>query len=262
MVGDTAGRRGRRAKYERQAHIVARLRAAPALRVLDLATESQVSSETIRRDLAELDRRGLINRTFGGAIGLLNVEPALNERQGLLVSERQRIAATAVARIRPRDIVMIGGGATTLHVARCMASDCLEITVITHAFSIATALASNPRITILMLPGEYHRDEGIVVGADTIDALSRFHANLAIVGASGLTSEGINDASVAAGRVYGMMVRRASETLVVADHSKFDRPSLTVFGEWSNKITLVTDAPLPSQLRAILERARATVIVA
>ena len=257
-----AKRRGRRQKHERQAYIVARLRAVPALRVLDLAGELQVSSETIRRDFADLDRRGLINRTFGGAVGLMTVEPALNERQGLMVLERQRIAAAAVARIKPRDIVMIGGGATTLHVARRMASDCEAITVITHAFSIVTALASNSRITILMLPGEYHRHEGIVVGADTIDALARFHANVAIVGASGLTPEGINDASFAAGRVYGTMIRRASDTLVVADHTKFERPSLTVFGEWSATTTLITDVPPPSPMLSVLERAGARMIIA
>ncbi|WP_191058807.1 DeoR family transcriptional regulator, partial [Geminicoccus harenae] len=55
------------AKSRRQQAIVAALRAAPALRIAELAAEFRVSTETIRRDLDELDQAGLIARTYGGA---------------------------------------------------------------------------------------------------------------------------------------------------------------------------------------------------
>ncbi len=239
MDGETGRRSG---KTGRQEQIIADLRLYPAMRVGELADRLGVSAETIRRDLAELDERGLINRTYGGAMRPVVYEPGLAEREGLMIAERQRIAATAAGEIAHNDILMIGGGATTLHFAHRIAAVQQPLTVITHAFSIAMALSVNPLIKILMLPGQYDGREGLIHGADTIDALQHFRANTAVLGASGLTVEGPNDAAVGPGLIYGAMMRRAARTLVLADHSKFDRPSLTVYGPWSSLVTLISDA--------------------
>ena len=242
----------RLSKSDRQARIVAELRATPSLRVNELAERLGVSTETVRRDLAELDERGLIARTYGGAMRPVAFEPALAEREGLLVGERERIAAAAVKLVKPNDILMIGGGATTLHFARRLAAERNHLTVITHALSIAVALATNPTHKVLMLPGQYDGREGLIHGPDTIDALQRYHANGAFLGASGLTPEGPNDAGVGPGLIYGAMMRRASETAILADATKFDRPSLVVFGPWSPAVTLVSDREPAGELAAAL----------
>lgn len=231
----------RQTKSERQARIVAELRAAPALRVNDLADRLDVSTETVRRDFTELEERGLINRTYGGAMRPMSLEPALAEREQLMVAERERIASRAVQLVDDTDILMIGGGATTLHFARRLAAERNHLTIITHAFSIAAALATNPLHKVLMLPGQYDGREGLISGPDTIDALQKYRATRAFLGASGVTEEGPSDASVGPGLIYGAMMRRSAETCVLADHSKFDKPSLTVYGNWSSSVTLVTD---------------------
>ena len=82
----------RLSKSDRQARIVAELRASPTLRVNELGRHARRFDETVRRDLAELDERGLINRTYGGAMRPMSFEPALAEREGLMVAERERIA--------------------------------------------------------------------------------------------------------------------------------------------------------------------------
>lgn len=257
----TPGRQPR-GKAGRQRQIVADLRLYPAIRVGELAVRLGVSTETIRRDLAELDGRGLISRTYGGAMRPVVFEPGLAEREGLMVAERQRIAAAAAGQIERNDILMIGGGATTLHFAKQVAALDLPLTVITHAFSIAMALAANPLVRVLMLPGEYDSREGLIHGAETVEALQRFRANKAFLGASGLTVEGPNDAAMGPGQVYGAMMRRASRTLVLADHSKFDRPSLMVYGPWSAAVTLVSDAAPAGDLAAALAEGGTAVLMA
>jgi len=245
----------RLSKSDRQARIVAELRATPSLRVNELSDRLGVSTETVRRDLAELDERGLISRTYGGAMRPIAFEPALAEREGLMLAERERIAAAAVQLVKPNDILMIGGGATTLHFARRLAAERNHVTVITHAFSIAMALATNPTHKVLMLPGQYDGREGLIHGPETIDALQRYRANRAVLGASGLTAEGPSDASAGPGLIYGAMMRRSSETLILADHTKFDRPSLAVYGTWSAATTLVSDAAPVGELASALAAA-------
>ena len=249
-------------KAHRQDRILAELRAAPALRINDLAARLAVSTETVRRDLAELGGAGLINRTYGGAMRPVAFEPGLAVREGLMVAERVRIAVRAVALIEPNDILMIGGGATTLHFARRLAVVHHHITVITHAFSIAVALAANPTHKVLMLPGQYDGREGLIHGPDTIDALQRFRANKAFLGASGLTTEGPNDAGIGPGLTYGAMMRRSARTVILADHSKFDVPSLTVYGAWSPAMVLVSDRPPLGELARAMALAGSEVLVA
>lgn len=252
----------KQSKSERQARIVAELRAAPALRVNELADRLAVSAETVRRDFAELEERGLINRTYGGAMRPMSLEPALAEREQLMVEERERIAARAVQLVEDNDILMIGGGATTLHFARRLSAERNHLTIITHAFSIAAALASNPLHKVLMLPGQYDGREGLISGPDTIDALQRYRASKAFLGASGITPEGPSDAGLGPSLIYGAMMRRSAETVILADHSKFNRTSLVVYGEWSKGMTLVSDRPVTSGLQSHLQDRNTDVIVA
>ncbi len=249
-------------KSDRQRLILTELRRSPALRVQELARRLEVSSETVRRDLAELDQAGLVARTYGGAMRPVPHEPALAERIGLMTAERERIAEAAAARVTEGDIVMIGGGATTLHVARRLAAVVERLTVITHAPSIAQALAVNPGHRILMLPGLYDGREGLIHGPDTVEALARFRANLAILGASGLTSEGPHDAALGPAMVYGAMMRRATRSMIVADHSKFDRPSLALYGAWSPRVTLVSDRAPEGELAAAIAAMASEIVVA
>ena len=249
-------------KSDRQARIVIELRSAPTLRVNELAALLDVSTETVRRDLTELDDRGLINRTYGGAMRPMSVEPALAEREKLMVAERERIAAAAVKLVEPNDILMIGGGATTTIFARRLAAERDHLTVITHAFSIAVALASNPFHKVLMLPGQYDSREGLIHGPDTIEALQRYRASKAFLGASGLTVEGPSDAGVGPGLIYGAMMKRSTETVVLADHTKFGRPSLSVYGPWSSQLLLVSDQEPDGDLRNAITRAGARSLLA
>ena len=209
-----------------------------------------------------MSERGLINRTYGGAMRPMSLEPAIAEREQLLVAERERIANAAIRLVEDNDILMIGGGATTLHFARRLSAERNHLTIITHAFSIAAALAANPLHKVLMLPGQYDGREGLITGPDTIDALQKYRASKAILGASGLTTEGPSDAGVGPGLIYGAMMRRSADTVILADHTKFGRPSLTVYGQWSGSVALVTDQHPTPELGAVLRASNVTVIVA
>lgn len=262
----TEGSGGRRvarlSKPARQERILAGMRGSATLRVGDLAADLDVSTETIRRDLHELQERGLLSRTYGGAVPPFAGEPAVSERHGLLVPEREAIAAAAAGFLRPREVVAIGAGATTTHVARRVAATCRDLTVITHSFSVAAALGANPTIEVIMCPGRYNAREGMMVGAETLDFLQSYHVNRAILGVSGLTPEGLADAEAPAAWVYKAMMNRAAETLIVADHAKFDVPALAIWARIPDIRRLVTDRAPDGALGRALERGQVEVTVA
>lgn len=249
-------------KQTRQRRIVDELAFQPSLRVSDLAEKLHVSTETVRRDLDELTKQGLIGRTYGGAVAKQSMqEPGLNERHHMLVDERQRIAKSAVQELAGSKHFMIGSGATTVHVAKRMAYEMNNITVLTHSFGVATALSMNPTIRIFMAPGQYYAREGAMHGGQTIRYLQGFKADWAIVGASGLDTEGGSDAVIEAGEVYAEMIQRSTRAMITADHSKYGETFAAQYASWKSIDMLVSDQDPPDTIAKALEQATVRTVI-
>ncbi len=242
----------RYAKGARQQRIIDALTSVPTLRLNELVDMLGVSNETIRRDLRELHERGLIGRTYGGAVRTFVAEPALAERLRLMTEEREAIAAAVSAVVAPNEVLLIGGGATTLHVARRLARDHRSLTVVTHSLDIVAALGANAGITVICTPGQYDAREGLLVGHETVAFLRSFGAHRAILRATGLTEEGMSNAEVNAGAVYSAMMACSMRTFVVADHTKFGVRALKLYGAWGRTVELVADRlPEPNIVEAL-----------
>jgi DeoR/GlpR family transcriptional regulator of sugar metabolism len=245
-------------KKQRQDGILDALRRSPTMRISELAQFFDVSNETIRRDLEEMSQSGLINRTYGGAIAArpLGAEAGWSERYNKLSREREQIAVTAVRMVQPGEVIMVDSGATTLHFARRLASEAREITLITNSYAIAMAAANNSSINVISCPGTYDRHEGGVVGPDTIAFLGRFNANRVMIGASGLTREGPNEAHMGSAAVKRAMLERAQSRVLLVDHSKFNQASVEVVCPLNGIDCVVTDQPPTGDLATALTRAR------
>lgn len=247
-------------KTKRHARILSVLDTNPTIRVNELAGELGVSTETVRRDLAELDETGRIRRTYGGAVRTKTFEPALAERSKLHVAARERIARLAVDRIGDADSLFIGGGATTLHFARALRGINRRLTVLTPAFSIATELSINPLIQVLSLPGIVEPKEGLVYGAETLKCIKQFRTPITVTGASGVDEHGMSEALLVAAQVYAAMIEAADQALILADASKFDKRSLQEIVGWGNRTCLISDTAPPPPLLQAIRRAGATAI--
>lgn len=249
-------------KTARQRQILATLDGAPSLRVAELAQRLGVSTETIRRDLDAMTQAGLLNRTYGGAVRPLGSEPAVAERQGMFVAERQRIAAATIPLLAGARVLILGSGSTIVHVAHEVAARMHDIMVVTHSFGVTTALAANPSIKILLLPGEYNATEGTVLGGNAVAFLQNLYADATVLGASGLTAEGPNDALPESAAVYAAMAARGARTIITADHSKFNRVFTARYAAWRQVAHLVTDAPPDGPLAWGLEDEGVGVVLA
>jgi DeoR/GlpR family transcriptional regulator of sugar metabolism len=244
-------------KLQRRERIVAELRANPTVRVAALARAFGVSTETVRRDLDALCESGLVSRTYGGAaLPAIGVEPSLAERQRALTGERERIARRAFELLAPREVIMVDCGSTTWHLARRLAIESLPLTVVTNSLGIASTLAANPAIRVVVCPGDYAAGEGGTFGPDTLAFLRRFHADKAVIGAGGLTAEGPTEVRPEAAWVKRVMLERARRRIVVVDHSKFEQARYEVVCPLAEIDDLVTDCQPPPELNRAIRAAR------
>lgn len=249
-------------KTLRQEQILDALERNPTKRVNTLAKDLGVSTETVRRDLAELDESGQIARTYGGAVRTVEFEPALAERLKLHIEEREKIACEAVAHIGDAQSLFIGGGATTLHFSRALRSIDRKITVLTATFSIAIELAANPLIEVVSLPGIVEPKEGLVCGPDTVDHIARYKVSAAIMGASAIDQTGASEALLSAAQVYTAMIKHSDQSIILADSSKFGMRSLQSILNWNSATTLITNQPPSAHLRDSIESYGTTILVA
>jgi DeoR family transcriptional regulator, glycerol-3-phosphate regulon repressor len=232
----------RTGKSRRQDLILAELRVNRTIRVSDLAEKFGTSTETIRRDLDEMKAAELLNRTHGGATSLpMGHEPSLFEREQMFLAERKRIGARIVATLNPNDVVMLDNGTTTIEAAKAMSIRQAPLTVITNSYAIAAILGSNSLVRVIMPPGEFSAVDAEVNGFETNEFVRRFNANIFITGASGVTPGGPADANLAAAQLKRTMISRSHRTVLLVDHSKFERYALETVCPWRDIGTVVTD---------------------
>jgi DeoR/GlpR family transcriptional regulator of sugar metabolism len=251
-------------KALRQQQIMAELANSPIVRISQLAERFGVSTETARRDIEELSQRGVIDRTYGGAATrYIGFQPAVSERDRHAVDERRRIGHAAAALVKPGDVVMIDSGSTTTQFARALAGTLSgPITVLTNSLSVATTLVDIPSVRVILCPGDLNGRERGNYGADTVSYIGRYYADLAFIGASGLTVDGPTDVESRACSIKRAMVDRARQTLLLVDSSKFDQKHLEVVCPLSRISELITDAAPKGRLAKAIAQVGMTVRIA
>jgi DeoR/GlpR family transcriptional regulator of sugar metabolism len=252
----------RTGKSRRQDLILAELRIGRTIRVSELAQKFGTSTETIRRDLDEMKAADLLSRTHGGASLPMGFEPSLFERKQMFMAERKRIGEKVVSALSPNDVVMMDTGTTTLEVAGAMTIRPIPLTVITNSYAAATILGANLLARVIMPPGEFSAAEAGVVGSETNAFVQRFNANVCITGASGMTPEGPADTNLDAARLKRTMISRAHKTILVADHSKFEKYALETVCPWNAIGTIVTDRTPAGPFLEIFEAHNIALVVA
>ncbi|MCG7361274.1 DeoR/GlpR family DNA-binding transcription regulator [Roseomonas sp. ACRSG] len=242
-------------KAARHAAILEALSTDPTVRISTLAEDFGVSTETVRRDIEALSARGVVRRTYGGAsVSHPASQPRLSEREQLLVAERSRIGHAAAALVEEGMVVMLDAGSTTTHFARALAGRGIRATLLTNSLDAALAAGVSDALRVLVAPGELSAVERGLYGPETAAFLRRFHVDMSVIGASGLTEEGPCEAESRAAWVKRAMLERAPRRLLLVDSSKFGRVFLEQICPPEQITDLVTEAHPPVPLAAALGR--------
>ncbi|MFI6703768.1 DeoR/GlpR family DNA-binding transcription regulator [Streptomyces sp. NPDC050509] len=241
LPGPAAGPERLRAA-DRRALILRMVAADGTAAVEELARTLAVTPSTIRRDLAQLTEQGKLARTYGGAITPGHTpEPSLNQRSGLAVAEKDRIARWAAARIAHGDTVILDAGTTTGRLAHHVRGRS-ELTVITNGLTTLVELAEADGVEVITLAGTLRHVSHGFVGPLAELTLSRLTADKVFLGADGLDAKlGICEASLQQTSLKELMAARGAELYVLADSSKFGQRPFTAWAPLDRAWTLVTD---------------------
>lgn len=251
---------------ERQEAIASQVIAQGRASVAELAHAYDVTTETVRRDLAVLDRAGLVRRVHGGAVpvrALHIVEPGVDEREITRADHKEAIARAATEFLPlPGATVLFDAGTTTARVAAMLPPD-RELVVVTNAVPIAARLAAMPSITLQLLGGRVRGLTEAAVGDPALRALDTMRVDIAFIGTNGISvRHGLSTPDSDEAAVKRAMVRCANYVVVVADSSKVGREEFVSFAPIDKVDALVTDSEISESDRAELTEQGVEVVVA
>ena len=235
-------------KKERLQWILEKINVKGVITVNDIIKDLGVSDMTVRRDLDELDKEGLLIRIHGGAqsIDTPKVKPKYEksntEKQELQIEEKRAIAKFASQFIQDGETVFIGPGTTLEHFAHELIAK--NIRVVTNSLSVFTILNQNKSTDLILPGGEYRDITGAFVGSLTANYLQNLKFSKAFVSANGVFGDSVATYSENEGEIQRIALDNAFEKFLLVDHEKFNKYDFYDFYNVSKIDHLVTDSSI------------------
>lgn len=207
-------------KQARQNYIVEIIAKKGQVSVADLSNQLQVSTDTIRRDLTELENQGLAQKSHGGAVGF-NVPVMARRGRNMLLPEVKKQLGQYVANLIPSgSTLFLDSGSTLMAVASFIQG---PMKIITTSLDIAAHFSDRHDIQLILLGGEWDPQQRLFAGSATLSMLGRYCADIAILGACALhPTLGLSATQEADCDVKRAMLANSQVHWVVADSTKLN----------------------------------------
>jgi DeoR family transcriptional regulator, glycerol-3-phosphate regulon repressor len=251
-----------RSVHLRQSKIVDLVRVQGFVSIDTLAQNFMVTPQTIRRDINDLSKKGLVQRYHGGAglpSSIENVE--YTTRKMFSLAGKIQIARMVARHIPNEASLFLDIGTTTEEVAKALL-DHDRLRIITNNLNIAVILSENERFEVIVTGGAVRgRDRGLT-GEATIDFIRQFKTDYGIISVSGIDADGtLLDFDYHEIRVGQAIIENARKVFLVADHTKFGRQAMVRLCNIRDVHALFTDRMPPEAMCEMLTAADVTVYV-
>jgi DeoR family fructose operon transcriptional repressor len=249
-------------QLERREQIMQRLVREGRVDVAELAETFDVTSETIRRDLTDLERERLVRRVHGGAIPWrgASLVPRLEVRESSNVDEKRRIAAAAARELPVSGSVIIDSGSTALHLADVMDRE-RDLTVITNSIPIIRSLALTDQPEVIVLGGALERKTMAMVDETGVGMLRDITVDVLFFGCDGMSPErGFTTPYRSEVAIKQAMMAAARRKVMLFDHSKIGDEQLFRFAAVDDVDVIITGVEVDDAIAARLEEQGPVVI--
>lgn len=209
-------------KEERHQYILNRTSKDNRIYVTTLSEELGISDDTLRRDLVELDIKGLLTKVHGGAIAKSGISIKFTERLNTATTIKQQMATKVIPLFREGDIILMDGGTSNLEVARRIPKD-MALTIYTNSFPIVNELFNHPQLDLIFLGGKVFPFSQVTVGISVFQLLQTITPDWVILGISDIHPEkGLTCPDREEAMIKRCMIERGIKRIILADSYKLD----------------------------------------
>ena len=234
---------------EREQSLLSALKDSHNMTITEICELFGISAATARRIVSKMEAWGLLVRTHGGVMYAKEVvhQESLDARRSSMLAEKKAIAREARRMIEDWDNFILCGGTTCMELAYLL-MDLKNSVVTTPCVSIANVLVQNPDIKVKLPGGILHPYMNYLVGPDTEAFFSRNFVKKAFMGADAISVEhGITTLTALEADIDKAVIRCVNKTIIMADHTKLGRISLTKLTDIAEVDSLITDSGAPMQ---------------
>lgn len=230
-------------KSERYQKIMELIREQQSVKVTELQALFHVSDETIRRDLAALERQGLLRCIHGGAVydAFTAKEYHVDVRIQTNQREKEAICQEACKLIRDGESLAISASTTTLSLGPLLAKK-NNLTVVTNSIVLANQISENASNEVILTGGRICREEQKTMGPQTIACFQKYYVDKALFSVSGVTlTEGLTEYSETEAELLQAVMHAGREKMLLSDVTKYSVVALHRVAQVKNLRTMVTD---------------------
>lgn len=221
--------------------------------VTELAENLGVSQVTMRKDLTELESRGLIKREHGFAV--LRSADNVEGRLAYHYAEKLRIAERALKLVRDGDTVMIESGSCCAILAAKLAAEKNDVTIVTNSAFIAAYVRHEPTVNIVLLGGIYQKDSQVMVGPLVDKGVQDFYVDVLFAGTDGFSARtGFTNTDQMRAQAVASMTDHAERVVILTESEKFGRRGTVPLSLAGRDVTVITDASVSEETKSELAR--------
>lgn len=231
-------------KVERIHQIHELLKERKRISLDELCESFNVSKNTIRRDIAELEESGIIRKVYGGIVlkeaEITSLEP-FSAREIRNINEKKKIAATAAALVNDGEVIYIDSGTTTMHLLPHLAEKNF-LTIVTASVYVLDLATRYSSLNVIATGGNLQSPIKAFVGASVVECIANYNFSKIFLASTGISIEhGATNASPLECEVKRKLVQKSCAKYLLVDNSKFDVASLMTYSELTNIDYIVTD---------------------
>lgn len=234
---------------ERRQAILDWLREEKSATVKALSLKFYIGEATIRRDLEKLEKAGLINRTYGGAVLLegQHAEVPLSVREVEHKQEKGLIAELAAKLVNSGEILILDSSSTTMRMIPFL-RQYTELTIITNGAKTAVDIAEETNFNVYCTGGKMRENSLSYIGESANAFFERFNADTVFFSCRALSmNKGIADSNEQEAKLRRLMIESSRKSVLLCDHTKFDKTSFCKIGDLDDIDVLVTDERPPNE---------------
>jgi len=227
-------------KKERHAYIMHQIDVHNKVLSSDLSLQLTVSEDTIRRDLQELDEKGILTKVHGGALSK-SFHFTLQNNTVFSQPEKKTIAHKAKELIKDGMLVLLSGGTTIIELIRSLPPE-LNATFITVSIPSALELLDHPNVEVIFIGNKLLKNAQMSVGAEVVQRLSEITCDLCFLGTNSIdVDNGITDLDLEVIEVKRAMIRSAKKTISLSISKKLNTVQRMVVCKLEEVDMLITE---------------------
>lgn len=209
--------------------------------ITQLSTELEVSDDTLRRDLLELDERGLLTKVHGGAIAKSGIPIDFAARLNTGIAEKQQMASKVIPLFKSGDVILIDGGTSNLEVA-CQIPPEMELTIYTNSFPIVNALMHRSKLELIFIGGKVFPSSQVTLGVSVFQALQTIRPDWLVMGVCSVHPQlGLTTPDREESLIKRFMMERAQRRIILADSHKLNTAEMYTVASLGDVDYLITE---------------------